>query len=66
LGSPPKKKRKVEEWEEEDGGEDENGEASGEGLYGYGNLWRDKGILRPDIVFFGSVRFAVLADLSLS
>ncbi|GAA5949054.1 hypothetical protein JCM3765_003995 [Sporobolomyces pararoseus] len=52
--SPPKKKRKLEEWEEENGDENEDGEGgSGEGLYGYGNLWRDKAIIKPDIVFFG-------------
>ncbi|GAA5982482.1 hypothetical protein JCM5350_000428, partial [Sporobolomyces pararoseus] len=52
--SPPKKKRKLEEWEEDEENGDEGGEdGNGEGLYGYGNPWRDKAIIKPDIVFFG-------------
>jgi len=47
---PPKKKRKTEDsWNEEEGEEEE----SGEGMYGYGNLWKGKAIIKPDIVFFG-------------
>ncbi|GAA5871835.1 hypothetical protein JCM16303_000892 [Sporobolomyces ruberrimus] len=55
-GNPPKKKRKIAADEWEGGSQDENGDAeeeSGEGLYGYGNAWKDKAIIKPDIVFFG-------------
>ncbi|GAA6019843.1 hypothetical protein JCM11491_004838, partial [Sporobolomyces phaffii] len=58
--SPPKKKRKVDAWDDDDRArgdddDDDDGEdgESGEGMYGYGNLWKGKAIIKPDIVFFG-------------
>ncbi|GAA5848320.1 hypothetical protein JCM3766R1_004661 [Sporobolomyces carnicolor] len=51
---PIKKKRKlVNEWERDDNDDDDEDGTGGEGLYGYGNGWRDKAIIKPDIVFFG-------------
>ncbi|GAA5930261.1 uncharacterized protein JCM15063_004759 [Sporobolomyces koalae] len=53
--SPPKKKRKVEAWQDDDDetGDDENDGGNDTGIYGYGNLWKGKAIIKPDIVFFG-------------
>jgi hypothetical protein len=31
-------------------------------LYGYGNAWKDKAIIKPDIVFFGSVPSSLRFD----